>query len=154
MSTTSTRSTVTKLTAHREVTFQATILKFLMLIADTVMPLSQDKSNTGGLIARAFMWDKVQEYAKKQSDDAWDKLEEEEIIDEYKNLEEGEYHLGESPHFVVMVKVSKPRRERDDDKLAAELKKRYKVPEAITKDLIEKSKKDGSRNRTLSIVER
>ena len=140
--------------ATREVTFQATILKFISLIADTVLPLSQDKSNSGNTIARAYLWDQVQAYAKKQSDEAWKKLEEDEIIDDYKSLDEGEYHLGESPRFVITVKVSKPRKERDDDKLAAELKKRYKVPEAVAKDLIEKSKKDGSRNRTLSIVER
>lgn len=143
-----------KLNATREVTFQATILKFIMLVADTVLPMSQDKSNSGNTIARAFLWDQIEAYAKKQSAAAWDKMEEDEIIDDYKGLDDGEYHLGESPRFVVMVKVSKPRRERDDDKLAAELKKRYKVPEAITKDLIEKTKKDGSRNRTLSIVER
>lgn len=140
--------------ATREVTFQATILKYVMMIADAVLHANPDKSNSGNTIARAFLWDQIEAYAKKQATAAWDKMEEDEIIDDYKGLDDGEYHLGESPRFVVMVKVSKPRRERDDDKLAAELKKRYKVPEAITKDLIEKTKKDGSRNRTLSIVER
>lgn len=143
-----------KLNATREVTFQATILKFMNLVADTVLPLSNDKSNSGNTIARAFLWDNVEKYAKKQSDDAWAKMEEDEIIDDYKKLDEGEYHLGESPRFAVMVKVSKPRMTLDEDKLAAELKKRYKVPEAVLKDLMMKCKKAGSSNRTLSILEK
>lgn len=141
--------------ATREVTFQASILKELSVIAEKLQKVNPDqKSNTGRQIGQAFLWDAIQSYAKKQSDAAWDALETEEIIDNYKSLEEGEFHLGESPRFVITVKVSKPRQERDDEKLAAELKKRYKIPEAVTKDLLAKCKKDGSRNRTLSIVER
>jgi len=42
----------------------------------------------------------------------------------------------------------------DEDVFAAMLKKKYKVPEAITKDFIQKSKTPGSKNKTIKILER
>lgn len=138
-----------------EVTFQASILKELNVLAEKLDKLNPDtKSNTGRAIARAYMWDRMVDYAEKQSNAEWKKLQDDEIIDDHTKLDEGDHILGESPHFSVQCKVSAKRNMFDVEKLAKELKKKYRVPEPITKDMVSKAKTPGSSNRTLKILER
>jgi len=138
-----------------EVTFQATVLKELTQLMEKLEKLNPDtRSNTGRRLGKAFMLKMISTYADKQYDNEMKVLNEEKIIDDPAKLTEGDYVLGESPKFTVTCKVSAPRRSFDPDVLALMLKKRYKVPEPISKDFIEKSKTPGSSNKTIKILER
>lgn len=112
------------------------------------------KSNTGTFIGEAFLWDEVVREAKRRSDRAWDKLEEQGVISGTASLPPGEHVLGSSPSFSVTAKVSEPVRRFDPDHLAQALKKKYKVPEPITKELVEQAKQPSKSTVTLNILER
>lgn len=136
------------------ITFTAAIFKQLTDLAEKVEKLNPDqKSNAGRFIARAFFWDAVERYAKKQSEAAWETLEKEEIIDT-KGLTEGEHELVTTPGFIVMAKVSAPRKAFKAEVLMAALKKKYKVPEPASRELIEAAKVPGNGTKTLTIIER
>lgn len=135
-------------------TFVAQIHKRITMLFQELDKLNPDsKHNTGRLIGRALFWDQIEKYAKKQSEIAWDTLEKEEIVT-YDGLPPGDHTLAESPHFIVMAKVSSPRRAFSPDALATSLKKRYKVPEVVTKEEVEKAKIPGKSVNTLTIMER
>ena len=138
-----------------EITFQAAVIKELMALDAKIEKLNPDaKHNVGRSLGSAAFWDYVATYAEKQSKIAWKALIEEEVITDPTKKSEGEYNLATSPSFTVTLKVSAPRKQFDVEKLAVMLKKKYKVPEPITKDFVEKSKSAGSSNRTLKIIER
>lgn len=138
-----------------EITFQAAILKEITALAEKLMKLNPDnKSNTGRLLGEAYAWDQIATYAEKQAKLKMASLIADEILDDPKKQVEGDCVLGESPKFTVTCKVSAPRKTFDLAKFGAALKKKYKIPEAITNDFYEKSKSDGSSNRTVKIIER
>lgn len=136
-----------------EMTYTATVYNHLIKLRDALDKLNPDtKHNAGRLIGRAFFWDQIAKFAKKQSEVAWDELENEEIVSYVESP--GDHTLAESPHFMVMDKVSEPRRAFNADVLAEDLKKKYKVPVPISKELIEKAKIPGKSVHTSTIVER
>lgn len=135
------------------VTFKAQIIQSLTKIAEKLEATNPDaKSNQGKQIAKAFMWGEIADYAKKQETIAMDFLYKDEIIDKSPEVE-GNYTLGESPHFFVTSKVSKGRRSFDLNVLA-DLLKRFKVPKPTVIEFVEKSKVEGKGSKTISIVER
>jgi hypothetical protein len=135
-----------------EISFQASILKAL---AGAVSKLqSPDKSNSGTLLAEAFLWDTIQSYAKKKSDEAWKNLEKAKIYD-IKDAGEtaGETVLAKSPSFVLRCNQTNPVKRFSPQWLAAELKRTRKIPEPITLKACEDAKQPTKPNKSLAIVE-
>jgi hypothetical protein len=142
-------------------TFQAEIIKRLTKTVEELEKTNPDtKSNTGRALGKAYLLGIISDYSDRQYQELMGggnklgSLREEKIVDDPSKLDPGEYVLAESPKFVVTCKVSEPRMSFDEDVFAALLKKKYKVPEAITKDFIQKSKTPGSKNKTIKILER
>lgn len=136
-----------------EISYKAAIHKLLSSLKDTCDKLNPEaKSNTGSIVGRAFFWDEFAAYAKKQSDLAWEAIEAEEIIKKVETS--GTHTLHESRSFIITDKVSEPRKTFQENVLAAALKKKYKVPEPITRELVGKAKIPGKATHTLSILER
>ena len=135
------------------ISFQAQIIAAITSAASKLQP--PDKSNTGALLSEAFLWDMVQDYAKKKSDEAWTRLEKAEIY----NLDDagdtpGTFVLAKSPRFTLQVTQSKPVKRFSTDYLAEFFKKsKYKIPEPITKQACEDAKQPTKPTRSLKIVE-
>lgn len=136
------------------ITFIASIHKILSTLTDQCDKINPDqKSNQGRLIGRALFWDTIEAYAKKQSELAWKVLETEEIV-ETGDLPAGNHELARSPRFTVTCKVSEPRKGFKPEVLMAALKKKYKVPEPASREMIEAAKVPGKGTKTLTIIER
>jgi hypothetical protein len=104
-----------------------------------------DKSNKGKMYALLFMWKRVQQLAEKKYDSHMKMLQAEELLDDPQKITTpGNHTLGDSGAISVVVNVSVPRREFNVDWLAKEMKKKYKVPEAMTKALVEEAKRPGA----------
>lgn len=122
----------------------------------------QDKApdqrhNQGKYLSEVYFWDVVATYAAKRAKDAWLKLDENGVIpndEERRALDPGEHSLAESPHFTCSAKISQKVRRFSADALAGLLKKQFKVPEATTKELVEKAKVPTTSSVSLSIMEK
>lgn len=135
------------------ISYQAQIIK---IVTDATNKLqSPEKSNTGVMLSEAFLWDTIQDYAKKKSDEAWTRLEKAEIY----NLDDagevaGTYVLAKAPRFTLQVTQTNPVRRFSVDWLAKFFaKSKYKVPEPITKQACEDAKQPTKPNRSLKIIE-
>lgn len=136
-------------------TFEALIIQNLTKITEQILDKSPDaKHNTGRVIGTAFMWDKIEAYAKKKSELAWKQLEDEEIIDKSENLTTGDHTLAESPAFSVTVKQTEPRKGFKEDVLQQALQKKYRVPLHTSKEMIAAAKVPGNPVKTFKIIER
>jgi hypothetical protein len=115
-----------------------------------------DRTNRGKQFALLTLWKKVQQLAEKKYENLMAEMIKEEVIDDPKSLTTpGNHILAESGKFSVQVNVSVPRREFNSDWLAAEMMKRYKVPVAITKQLIEEAKRPGTTQvRRITVAEK
>ena len=113
---------------------------------------SPDKSNSGTLLADAFLWDTVEAYAKKRSAAAWDVLEKE--LDIKRPEDPGSHILASTPSFVATAKVSQPVRRFSVDELAKAMKAKYRVPEPTTKEMCEQAKVPGKPSCAFEIVEK
>ena len=113
------------------------------------------KHNTGSLLGEAFMWDRIEAYAKNRSEAAWAALSKEGLIPDKKSLDPGDHQLVESPNFAVFARVTNPVKRFSGDELATLLaKSKYKVPVSTTKELIDQAKVPTSSMVTMKIVER
>lgn len=113
---------------------------------------SPDTSNTGAYLADAYLWDTVEAYAKGKSKEAWERLEKE--LDIKAPEVAGAYVLATSPSFTVTAKVTQPVKRFNVDELAKALKKRYRVPEPTTKEMVEHAKVPTKSVCTLAVIER
>jgi hypothetical protein len=113
------------------------------------------KHNQGRLLGEAFLWDKVEAYARGRSDAAWTSLAREGIIPDKKGLTPGDHELAYSPSFAVIAKVTQPIKRFNGDELARLLSKsKYKVPESTTKELMDQAKIPANPAVTMKVVER
>ena len=113
------------------------------------------KHNTGSLLGEAFMWDRIEAYAKNRSEAAWAALSKEGLIPDKKSLDPGDHQLVESPSFAVFARVTNPVKRFSGDELAILLaKSKYRVPISTTKELIDQAKVPTSSMVTMKIVER
>lgn len=132
-----------------EASFQARIVAWL----GNKQPENPDaKHNTGRLLGEAFFWDHVCKMAKARSDAAWDKLLDEGLIE--RPEEEGMHSLLTTPSFTCIAKVSKPVRRFSADELAKLLKKQHKIPEPVTKQLVEQAKVSTKPSVSYEVTER
>jgi hypothetical protein len=104
-----------------------------------------DTSNKGKSFSMLLMWKKVEQLASKKYDKLLESMVGDGMMDDPKSLTvPGNHVLAETSKVSVMVNVSVPRREFNVDWLAKKLLKEYKVPEAMTKVLIEEAKRPGA----------
>lgn len=114
---------------------------------------SPAKSNTDTMLGEAYMWDEVVRFAKARSDAAWNKLEAEGLFDP--PTETGRHALVTSASFVLSASVSNPVKRFSADTLALSLKKPpYKIPEPVTKLLVEEAKIPTKPNVSYAIEEK
>jgi hypothetical protein len=113
------------------------------------------KHNTGALLGEAYMWDRIEAYAKNRSEAAWNAMAKEGLIPDKKTLDPGDHQLSQSPSFAVFARVTNPVKRFSGDELATLLaKSKYKVPVSTTKELIDRAKVPGNPMRTMKIIER
>jgi hypothetical protein len=135
--------------------FKTDIIRFMSGIAAKTLPNPDSKHNQGALIGIAFLWDEIQAYAKKKSDEAWERLEKEGIIPEIDKLEPGEHELAYSPSFTILASVTQPVKRFNQGELSMLMaKSKYKVPVSVTAELCDQAKLPGNPQRKLKIVER
>lgn len=116
-------------------------------------PAAKDRKDK--MVLDAYLWDAVISYAKAKSEDAWAKMEEAGIYAEPGREAPSEAMVGAVQHFEVHAKVTEPVKRFNDGELAQLLKKsKYKIPEADTKQFVEKAKVGKKGNLLLSIVEK
>ena len=115
-----------------------------------------DRSNAGRQYAMMFIWKKLEAIAGKKYQELMQRLIADKQLQDPKELTvAGNHVLGEGGKYIVQVNVSVPRREFNTDWLASELDRRYKIPTAITRQLIEEAKRPGDTQvRRVTIVER
>lgn len=136
--------------------YETDIIKQLAKLGKTNGTLNPDaKHNTGSLLGEAFMWDRVEAYARNRSEAAWAALSKEGLIPDKKTLEPGDHQITQSPSFAVFARVTQPVKRFSGDELANLLaKSKYKVPTSTTKELIDHAKVPTSSMVTLKVVER
>lgn len=136
-----------------QISHQAAINKAITKMVEDF--LTRFKGNTDNFFARYYFWVVIEKYAKAQKETAFAKLQEDELVEaNHRALPEGEHTIGTSTSFFIADKVSKPRKAFDDQVLAQLLKKKYKVPLPVTKELVEQAKVEGNPTHTITIVER
>jgi hypothetical protein len=135
--------------------YETEIVKALAKFGSNSTANPDAKHNTGSMIGEAFMWDKIEAYAKARADAAWLRLAREGIIKEKKALEPGDHELAASPSFLIVAKVTQPIKRFSADALANMLaKSKYKVPVSTTKELIDQAKVAGTSAVTMKVLER
>jgi hypothetical protein len=116
----------------------------------------RDRSNVGKALALLMMWKKVEQLAAKKYETLLKKqIEEGAITDPQSITVPGNHMLGGNNKIMIQANVSVPRREFNVDWLAARMEKDYKVPQAMTRQLVEEAKRPGSTQvRRVTVVER
>lgn len=136
------------------ISYTAQIIAALAQVAKIKNP--DEKHNEGSYLGEAFLWQTIEDYAKKKYEAVFKKMEENNVIKDRearKTLSSGEHELSNSPRFTMTAKVTQPVRQFSADYLAAQLKKRYKVPEPTAKQMIEEAKRPSTSRVSLEIVE-
>jgi hypothetical protein len=143
-----------RLTMASEQAFQAQIYNDLEDMPNRIT--FPDKSNRGKMLAMLMLWKRVADLAEKKYDTLMKQLIGEELIKDPKTITTpGTFVIGEANAMTVEANVSQPRREFNMEWFAKELKRKYKVPEAVTKQLYEEAKQPGSSQiRRIAIKER
>lgn len=115
-----------------------------------------DRTNKGKMLAMLMLWKRMAALAEKKYEALLKQLVEEDLVKEPKSYSTpGQFRIGEANKISVELTVSKPRREFNMDWFAAEMAKRYKVPVAITRELYEKAKQEGTtQSRTITVKEK
>lgn len=136
--------------------YETDIIKQLTKLGKSNGTVNPDsKHNTGSLLGEAFMWDRIEAYAKNRSDAAWKALEKEGLIPDKKTLDPGDHQLSQSPSFAVFARVTQPVKRFSGEELAILLaKSKYKVPVSTTKELIDQAKVPTNSMVTMKVVER
>lgn len=99
--------------------YETDIIKQLAKLGKTNGTLNPDaKHNTGSLLGEAFMWDRVEAYARNRSEAAWAALSKEGLIPDKKTLEPGDHQITQSPSFAVFARVTQPVKRFSGDELA------------------------------------
>jgi hypothetical protein len=115
-----------------------------------------DRSNIGKALGLLMMWKKVEQLAAKKYETLLkEQIKQGAITDPQSLTTPGTHELGGNKKIAVQVNVSVPRREFNVDWLAARMEKDYKVPQAMTRQLVEEAKRPGSTQvRRVTIVEK
>lgn len=138
----------------QNLSFQAQIYTELVTFPDRIK--FPDKSNRGKSFALLMLWKRIEQIAGKQYETLMQTLIGDGQMDDPKTIDTpGNHVLGDSGKLSVMVNVSAPRKELNVEWLANELHRRYKVPVATLKALLEEAKKPGKTQvRRVSVAEK
>lgn len=142
------------MSTQQELGFQAQIYNY---VEDAPNKITfPDRTNKGKMIAMLMLWKRISALADKKYDAQLKQSIEEDLITDPKTKSvPGVYLIGEAGKLSVEVNVSKPRREFNLDWFCAQMKKKYKVPEAVTREMYEQAKQEGTtQNRTISVKEK
>jgi hypothetical protein len=114
------------------------------------------RSNAGKDFGMLFVWKQLQQIAGKKYEELLQRLiSDGRLVDPQSHSFAGNHVLGEAGRYIVQVNVSVPRREFSVDWLAQELAKNHKVPEAVTRQLVEQAKRPGNTQvRRVTITEK
>ena len=135
--------------------YETDIIKFLSKLGKNGTENPDARSNQGRMLGEAFMWDRVEAYARQRSDAAWNALEKEGLVPDKKSLDPGDHQLAQSPNFAIFAKVTNPVKRFNGDELATLLaKSKYKVPISTTKEFIDAAKLPTNPVVTMKVVER
>jgi hypothetical protein len=96
------------------------------------------KHNVGSYLGEAFLWQEVMRYAEGRRDLLFDKIKTE--VANWEELEAGEHEIASSPHFAFVCRVSNPVRRFSADALAKEMRKKFKIPEPVVREMVEQAK--------------
>lgn len=135
-----------------ELSYQAKIIKTL---TDAVFKISSpDTTNKGALLSHAFLWDTIQSYAKKKSDEAWSNLEKAEVYDLADAGDAaGTVCLAKSSHFAMNLTTSQPVKRFKPEALADILKKKHKIQTPVALKYCEDAKIPTKPTRSFNIIE-
>jgi len=135
--------------------FETDIIKTLAKMGKNGTINPDAKHNTGSLLGEAFMWDRIEAYAKNRSEAAWNAMAKEGLIPDKTTLDPGDHQLSQSPNFAVFARVTHPVKRFSGDELAVLLaKSKYKVPVSTTKELIDQAKVPTKSVVSMKVVER
>jgi hypothetical protein len=135
--------------------YETDIIKALSKMGKNGTENPDAKSNTGRLLGEAFLWDRIEAYARNRSEAAWAALEKEGIVEDTAKLTPGDHQLAQSPSFAVFAKVTNPVKRFSQGELATLLaKSKYKVPISTTKEMCDLAKVPTKPMVSLKVVER
>jgi hypothetical protein len=135
--------------------YETDIIKSLAKFGSNSTANPDAKHNQGRLLGEAFLWDRIEAYARNRSEAAWNALEKNGLVPNKKSLDPGDHQLTESPSFAVFARVTHPVKRFSGDELATLLaKSKYKVPVSTTKELIDQAKVPTNPMVTMKVVER
>lgn len=137
-----------------ELGFQAQIYNYVEEAPEKIT--FPDKSNRGKMLAMLMLWKRMNQLTEKKYDTLMKQLQDEELVRDPKSISTPGIHvIGEANAITVEVNVSKPRREFNMEWFTKQLKLKHKVPEAVTRELFEKAKQEGTtQNRTVTVKEK
>lgn len=138
-------------------TYRTEIIKALdKLEKNGTAPANYEKTNTGVLIARAFLWKTVASLASDRYSEAMLQLQgATETEADIRNKSPGEHIVAQSPRFAFLAKLSNPSKLFDKNELVTSLNKsKYKIPAPIAREFIENATKEGNKKLTLSVTEK
>jgi hypothetical protein len=138
---------------NTELGFQAQIYNDLEEMPNRIK--FPDKTNQGKMFAMLMLWKRVETLAGKKYEGLLKQSITEDLIKDPKTLKvPGVHVIGQSSKLTVEVNVSKPRREFNMEWFCAQMKRQFKVPEAVTRELYEKAKQEGETSqRTITVKE-
>jgi hypothetical protein len=135
-------------------TYAAKIASFLGKLGTNSTKNPDEKHNVGRVLGELFLWSQVEKYAKNRKDGTQKTIDSQGMV-ETNGLTPGNHELAVSPSFLYVAKVSAPYMRFNEDELAELLNKsKYKVPHAVTKELISKAKLPTKSAVTRTIMER
>lgn len=104
-----------------------------------------EKSNTGGALFRAFVWQEISSHAEKEIKKAWSEVLEITGHDEdsLRKEPQGESILLEGSIFSAIVKVTAPRKTFSKEAFIAAIAKQHKIPAAKLEALAAKCVVEG-----------
>lgn len=138
-------------------TYRTDIIKALdKLERNGTAPNNYDKSNTGVLMARVYLWKTVMQLASDHYAEAMLQLQgATENETDIRNRDPGEHIIAQSPKFAFVAKLANPSKLFDKNELVSALNKsKYKIPAPIAREFIENATKEGNKKLTLSLMEK
>lgn len=124
--------------------------KLAIAIANVENPEGKRRSNSGDIFFRLHMAQEMKRQADEMAKKAWADAVAEGLVDPDDKIKEahdvGTHIIAESDCFSVTAKISAPRKSIDVEAFVARLaRSKYRVPLAITMQMIEETKKEGSK---------
>lgn len=113
-----------------------------------------EKHNTGRILGEIFMWERVRKHAEGMVKEKWEELTKEGHLEGLEQLDPGQYDMTSSPSFTCTALISQPVNRFSANVLAAAMKKRFRVPEHVTLEMVEDAKVPTKSTVTKRVIEK